>query len=115
MKRVENYPKVYVAGAYSKGNIMENIRVALREGDWLLDAGFIPFIPHLTGFWDFNSPKDYETWMEYDAEWLKSCDAVIRLLGESAGADREVALAKALGIPVFTDSEDMVVYFGGVS
>src|SRR5690242_12422514 len=99
-------PKVYVAGPYS-GNNIENMRRCMREGNWLLENGFVPFIPHLTGIWDLVFPHDYETWMDYDSEWLKSCDAVLRLWGESKGADREVKLAVQLNIPVFTDSEDL--------
>lgn len=93
--------KIYIAGPYSSGNIMYNIRYAIKAGNWILENGGIPFIPHLTGFWDMLAPHDYEIWMSYDVEWLKSCDAVYRLPGESSGADRELAIAKELGIPIF--------------
>jgi hypothetical protein len=94
-------PKVYIAGPYTKGNIMNNINQAVWIGNQLLDMGFIPFIPHLTGFWDLIISHDYETWMEYDLEWLKECDAVLRISGESIGADREVEIAKDMGMLIF--------------
>lgn len=34
---------------------------------------------------------------------LERCDALLRIPGESRGADLDVARARALGIPVFTD------------
>ena len=96
-----NKQKVYVAGPYTKGNMINNINTAISIGDYLLSLGFIPFIPHLTGFWDLIYSHDYEIWLEYDLEWLRECDAVFRTSGESVGADREIEIAMYLGIPVF--------------
>lgn len=42
-----------------------------------------------------------------DLEWMDHMDAVLRLPGESAGADMEVAHAKALGLPVFYSIDDI--------
>lgn len=70
-------------------------------GDWVASFGHTVFIPHLTHFWHKQIPHEYEFWMRQDFEWLKCCDAVLRLPGESSGADREVALALELGIPVY--------------
>ena len=39
-------------------------------------------------------------WMPDFLLWLASCDELVRLPGESAGADREVSEARRLGIPV---------------
>ena len=36
-----------------------------------------------------------------DEGWVERSDYLLRLKGESAGADKEVALAKELGIPVY--------------
>lgn len=70
-------------------------------GDWVASFGHTVFIPHLTHFWDKQHPHSWEFWMEQDFEWLKTCDAVLRLPGESKGADMEVELAEKLGIPVY--------------
>jgi hypothetical protein len=40
--------------------------------------------------------------------WVSVADAVLRLPGTSPGADREVALALSLGIPVYYDIEEML-------
>lgn len=104
-------PKIYVAGPYSKGDVMENIRNAIGVGQWLLDKGFTPFVPHLTGFWHVISSNDYETWLSYDFEWIKACSALLRLPGESSGADREVEFARSNDIPVFYDREALYNFY----
>jgi hypothetical protein len=38
---------------------------------------------------------------------LEHCDAVLRLPGESTGADQDVAIAQRRGLPVFTRVEDI--------
>ena len=95
--------KVYIAGPYSGGDVMRNISDALTQGEELLFYDYIPFIPHLSGFWHFKRPRPYNMWLEYDIEWLKSCDALLRIGGESPGADKEVEKAVQLNIPVFYD------------
>ena len=47
------------------------------------------------------NPKPVCYWYAWDIDWLKKCDAVLRLDGESTGADREVLLAGELNPPVF--------------
>jgi hypothetical protein len=48
-----------------------------------------------------QSPREYGVWTEQGLIWLEMCQALIRLPGESPGADHEVEEAEALGIPVF--------------
>jgi hypothetical protein len=38
---------------------------------------------------------------------LQHCDAVLRLPGESSGADTDVAIARERGIPVYTDLSEI--------
>jgi len=40
-------------------------------------------------------------------EWITVCDCVLRLEGESPGADAEVVLAKKKGIPVFYSIDEL--------
>lgn len=105
--------RVYIAGPYSKGNVMSNIREAIFAADWVWAARHAPFVPHLTGFWHVVSPHPYEKWLELDFEWLAACDALIRLPGESAGADREVAHAKKMGVPVFFSVPEFLSWADG--
>lgn len=93
--------RVYVAGPYILGDMAVNIRNAILAGDRLAQAGCEPFIPHLMHFWNLLSPHDQEFWCEQSLRWLEVCDGLLRLRGESAGADREVERARELGIPVY--------------
>lgn len=100
--------RVYVAGPITKGNVMHNIHAAIKAGDQLMRLGFCPFVPHATCFWDIISPHTYEEWMAYDEEWLKVCDALLRIPGESTGAEKEILVALDLDIPVFHNVADLV-------
>lgn len=96
--------RVYVAGPLSAGNTLENVRRAILVGKICWRAGLAPVVPHLNALWalvDGAQPHDF--WLELDLEWLRACDAVIRLVGVSPGADREVEAAVLLGIPVFRE------------
>lgn len=93
--------KVYVAGPYTKGDPCENTHNMIMAGNKLLDAGLIPFLPLLSHFWHTVTPRHYEDWMKIDFAFIPSCDVMLRLPGESSGADREEAEAKRLGIPIF--------------
>ena len=92
---------VYIASPYSIGDQAENVRKSLEAADELLQAGFIPFAPLLSHFWHLISPKKPDVWYQYDNEWVKRCDCLLRLPGESFGADNEVALAFEHDIPIY--------------
>lgn len=90
--------KVYIAGPYTKGDVSVNVRNAILAADAVREMGFTPFIPHLTHFWHVLTPHEYTFWLQYDLEWLRCCNYLIRLPGESNGADKEVREAGQLGI-----------------
>lgn len=100
--------RVYVAGPYTKGDTILNIREAILAGEKLRARGFCPFIPHLTAFWHLIAPSPYEEWLDLDNQFLPCCDVLLRIPGESTGADSEVALARSLGIMVFTDIPTLI-------
>jgi hypothetical protein len=94
--------RVYVAGPYTKGDVVINVREAIIAGNNIRALGHTPFIPHLSHFWHLVVPhEDVDYWYQYDIEWLKVCDALFRLPGESHGADEEERIAREMGIPVF--------------
>lgn len=96
--------KVYVAGPYSNNDpakIEENVQYAIHISNCLLNLGYVPFCPHLTHYWHLTHPQEYQTWLDYDNEFLRCCDVLLRLPGLSSGADSEVALALELEMPVF--------------
>jgi hypothetical protein len=103
--------RIYVAGPYTKGDVAVNVRTAYEAANRLADLGFAPFVPHATHFWHMLYPRPYEFWLALDNEFLQCCAAVLRLPGESSGADKEVQLARDIGMPVFTKIDDLTNYF----
>lgn len=99
-------PRVYVAGPISQGDPMANCRLAIQVGFDLMDLGYAPYVPHYSYFVDPDSATGkgrYKQWLELDHAWIRVCHALLRIPGESKGADREVKWAQELGIPVFYD------------
>src|ERR671925_231917 len=105
---------VYIASPYTKGDVAVNVRNSFLVADELLAHGFCPFPPLYSHFWHFLSPKPYETWLELDKMWVKACDCLLRMPGESSGADGEVEFAEANGIPVFYTVEALIKHKRGI-
>lgn len=103
--------RIYVAGPYTKGDVAVNVRNAYEAANRLANMGFAPFVPHATHFWHMLFPRPYQFWLDLDNEFLPCCAALLRLPGESSGADKEVELAKKLKIPVFKNIEDLANHF----
>lgn len=93
--------RIYVAGPYTQGDPAVNVRRAVEAADGLAKRGHVPFIPHLSHFWHLLFPHEYVFWMEQDLAWLRQCEAILRLEGESPGADCEVRMAEELGLGVY--------------
>ncbi len=92
---------IYIASPYTKGDVAVNVRENVLAADALTERGMVPFAPLLFHFWHLVQPRPYEFWTAMDLAWLERCDALVRLPGESSGADAEVARARELGLPVF--------------
>ena len=103
---------VYIAGPYSSSPV-RNTKAACDAFDRLFDAGLSPIVPHLSMLLDFNRPRTWEEWLELDLPIVARCEAVLRLPGESKGADMEVEHAQSLGIPVFHAEWDLIAWSGG--
>jgi hypothetical protein len=95
-------PLVYVAGPYTRPDPAQNSARAIRIATQLLDSGTcLPYCPHLSILWDMLTPRPYEAWLGLDLDVIDHCQALLRIPGESSGADREVDHAKRRQIPVF--------------
>jgi hypothetical protein len=103
--------RVYIAGPYTKGDVAVNVRNAVVAASELWRLGFSPYVPHLTHFWHLVDPHPYEDWLALDLQWLPACDCVLRLPGESTGADGECAEALRIGLPVFHSHADLLRHF----
>lgn len=99
--------KVYVAGPYSQGDPIMNVRAAITCAEVLAARGHSPYVPHLTMLWHLVQPHATAFWYAHDLEWLAACDAVVRIPGPSIGADAEVKEAQRLGLPVYNSAGDL--------
>ena len=93
--------KVFISSPYTMGYMPENLQKHFECANKLLDNGIAVFSPLLFHYLEIQKTRPYDFWLKIDQEWLQQCDAVLRLPGESNGAEIEVALAKEKGIPVF--------------
>ncbi|MBN1814691.1 MAG: DUF4406 domain-containing protein [Anaerolineae bacterium] len=98
---------VYIASPYTQGDVGRNVHAAILAAETLVRLGFVPIVPLLSHFWHVASPHEWAYWMALDLQWIHHADAILRLPGESEGADLEVALAKLLGKPVFYSVQEL--------
>lgn len=99
-------PMVYIAGAYRGDgrdtNRRDNIRAASDMWRALADSGIRAICPHvLSKELDPVNARGDRWWLDYTAALMRMCSAVVRLPNDSPGADAEVRMADALGIPVY--------------
>ena len=92
---------IYVAAPYTHPDPVANTHKAIQVAEELVERGFMPLIPHLLLLWHIVSPHKEDFWYECGRELLRRCDGLLRIEGESKGADWEVELAKEWGIPVY--------------
>lgn len=127
--------RIYIAGPISRGDLAHNVNQATAAFVALAVAGLAPFCPHwsvyskpckrvpITGYESpdvirtdvvcvatvsGNDEMTHADWLNVDLPWVQVADAVLRLPGESAGADREVEFARACGVPVYHSVREVV-------
>ena len=108
---------ILIAGPYRSGTggdpdaIARNLERLEAAAAPIYAFGHVPMIgewvalPILRGIGTASGDGDvmYET----ARRLLQHCDAVLRLPGESSGADTDVAIARERGIPVYTDLSEI--------
>ncbi len=119
--------RIYIAGPISKGDLATNVDQATAAFVALAKAGYAPFCPHWSVYSkptcsillnqvgciatiEGNPTMQHADWMGVDLAWVVVSDGVLRLPGESTGADMEVAEAKRLGLPVFNSFQSVIDY-----
>jgi hypothetical protein len=103
--------RVYIASPYTKGDCALNVKAQIDAADQLMSVGFVPFAPLFSHFQHMIHPRPYSDWIELDMQWLKKCDCVLRLAGESSGADKEVDWAMNNNLPVFYSMTDLCKHY----
>jgi len=105
--------KVYIASPYTLGDVAVNVKAQLDMANVLMDKGFAPFAPLYSHFQHMAHPRPYQDWIELDLVWVEVCDCVLRLPGESSGADGEVKHAEELGIKTYYSVEELCEAYAG--
>lgn len=103
--------KVFISSPYSSGDVAVNVKAQLDCADTLMNHGLVPFTPLLFHFQHMAHPRAYEDWLHISLEWLLTCDCLLRLNGESEGADKEVKFTIANGIKVFYSIESLIEFY----
>ncbi len=107
---------ILIAGPYKSGTggdpdaMAANLR-RLEEAAWpVFEAGHVPMIGEWVALPVLRSagatatdPLADQVLYPTAQRLLRHCDAVLRLPGQSAGADQDVATARELGLPVYYD------------
>lgn len=103
--------RVYIASPYTKGDVAVNVKRQLDMADELMTLGYAPFAPLYSHFQHMAHPRPYQDWIDIDLEWVTACDVLLRLEGESSGADGEEAFAHGRGIPVVHSVQGLLEWF----
>ena len=111
---------ILIAGPYRSGTNDEPHELArnlefLESAAWpIFEAGHIPMIgewvalPVMRGIGSEVGDDASLTVLTPAAErLLQHCDGVLRLPGESTGADNDVRIARERGIPVYTSADQI--------
>lgn len=112
---------ILIAGPYRSGTnddpalLQQNLE-RLETAAWpLFQAGHLPMIgewvalPVLqsAGAPELDGPIAQQVMYPTAERLLERCDAVLRLPGESRGADQDVAIARRRGIPVYFSLDEV--------
>lgn len=104
----KNKKRVFICSPYTKPDPAVNINISVKMFNRLMDEDkCVPVNMLWVHFYHCIMPRSYEDWLAYCMIFLPLCQAVLRLPGESSGVDREVEIAKSLGIPVFYSVEEL--------
>ena len=112
---------ILIAGPYRSGTGDDPARMAanlkrLEEASWpIFEKGHVPMIGEWVALpiWHMAGGKSvgdnlYDSILHPTAgRLLQHCDAVLRLQGESKGAENDVRIARERGIPVYFDISEI--------
>ena len=111
---------ILIAGPYRSGTGDDPIKMhanlaRLEEAAWpVFAAGHVPMIGEWVALPVLRSagagvfdPLAEQVMYPTAERLLAHCDAVLRLPGESTGADRDVEIARERGLPVYDRLEDI--------
>lgn len=92
---------IYIASPYSSyADKQAAVDAQMAAFATLRDLGHETIAPLLSHYIDQRHPASYARWLQWCLAMVAVSDVVLRLPGDSDGADREVAEARRLGKPV---------------
>jgi len=110
---------ILIAGPYRSGTngdpvlIAQNLERLERAAAPIHRLGHVPMIgewvalPILRGISEPEASTDGDVMYETAYRLLQHCDAVLRLPGESTGADKDVEIALERGLPVYRTLDEI--------
>jgi hypothetical protein len=121
MELEEKSLMVLIAGPYRSGTddvpgrMAENLRILEQYALPLYRAGHLPMIGEWValpiireaGSVCVGDPVYQKYLYPVASRLLERCDAVLRIPGESKGADQDVEIARRRGLPIFYKVEDL--------
>lgn len=93
--------RVYISGPITLGDTAANVHQAMKAFDQLMGWGYAPYCPHWSHYQAIAFPRKWGDWLDLDKEWLPLCDVMLRLPGDSRGADREEGWAHEIPMPIY--------------
>ena len=103
---------VYIASPYTHGDVAVNVKNQMDTFIKLRENGFVPIAPLMCHFIHISHPRDYDFWFDTAVDWLLKCDFLVRLKGESAGADKEELIAKENDIKIYYGIDELLLMEG---
>lgn len=101
-------PIVYISGPITKGNKNHNIFQAMEAHQRLLLLRFSVIDPMPSMLYPFNNEIEHQAWLENDLPHVRVASAVLRLPGESLGAEMECLYAEQCGVPIYHSIEELL-------
>ncbi len=100
---------IYIASPYTLGDVAENVAIQMNAAHKIMNMGHCPIVPLLSHYLHIHRQRPYKDWLEMDLAIIPRVDILLRLPGKSKGADKEVALANNLNIPVAMGWEELFI------
>lgn len=101
--------RVYISGPITKGDRNHNFYQAAAAERRLMLEGFAPLNPMRSMIMPhaYDAELPHEVWLRSDLPWVEVADVVLRLPGESSGAETECSHARLFAIPIVYSLEEL--------
>lgn len=116
---MDQMPRIYIIGPVntvapgSECDQFLNVRRMVEVATDLVNLGMVPVVPALCSFWHMLAPQPRSFWMAKNDSDIRTCNAALRMPGDSLGADADGRRCEGYSIPVFTHLEHLARAFSG--